>query len=162
MKNVPHVPSCLCGARHGQFHKPSCGYEECPFCHTQLIGCDCRYILLGLDQEKEPTYSHGLNNKQRKQWEILLRKKGLIRHGYEIQPKAYVNWNDVERKKLVSSILEDMIACATKKHTVSSNKVTRWSERLNALTTATSVFLEMNREHVLRGKPIKWRPLTAA
>ncbi|MBI1957053.1 MAG: hypothetical protein HYS44_01165 [Candidatus Niyogibacteria bacterium] len=57
--------------------------EECPFCHCQLIGCDCRYEHLGLDPEQEPTFSEGLNDEQAERWDKILRGKGLIPYGKE-------------------------------------------------------------------------------
>ena len=31
-----------CGALAGYFHHFNCDMEECPACHNQLIGCDCK------------------------------------------------------------------------------------------------------------------------
>ena len=30
-----------CAAVKGQLHTPGCDVEECPNCHTQVLGCDC-------------------------------------------------------------------------------------------------------------------------
>jgi hypothetical protein len=30
-----------CGARPGEFHRPDCDVEQCPYCGGQLISCDC-------------------------------------------------------------------------------------------------------------------------
>lgn len=72
-----------CGVEVGKFHKPGCDIEECPFCHNQLISCDCCYEHLGLDSEQEPTFSEGLNEEQQGKWDKILREKGLIPHGSE-------------------------------------------------------------------------------
>lgn len=31
-----------CGVRKGGYHHPACDLEECPKCHEQFIGCDCK------------------------------------------------------------------------------------------------------------------------
>ena len=31
-----------CGALPGHYHHPGCDMDECPDCHRQAIGCDCR------------------------------------------------------------------------------------------------------------------------
>jgi len=72
-----------CGVEAGKFHEPGCLREECPFCHGQLVSCDCCYEHLKLDPEQEPTYSHGLNEEQQKEWDKILREKGLIPYGSE-------------------------------------------------------------------------------
>jgi hypothetical protein len=44
----PHEHRCHdCGAREGELHQRGCDMERCPFCHGQLIGCDCAYEKLG-------------------------------------------------------------------------------------------------------------------
>ena len=43
MKNPCHD----CGAKPGEFHKPNCDVERCPFCGGQLISCNCVYRMLG-------------------------------------------------------------------------------------------------------------------
>lgn len=30
-----------CGAAQGEFHSEFCDLEECPFCHSQALSCDC-------------------------------------------------------------------------------------------------------------------------
>jgi hypothetical protein len=76
-----------CGVKEGQFHKPGCDSERCPFCGGQLISCDCCYEKLGLvDREKYPDteglppeiYNGGLTSEQSKKWDRILRKKGLV------------------------------------------------------------------------------------
>lgn len=79
---------CGCGAKHGEFHKPGCDIEECPFCHRQLISCDCSDDLLGIDSREEPTFSQGLTEEQQERWDQLLREKGLIPVGSEIRFKT--------------------------------------------------------------------------
>lgn len=69
-----------CAALPGEFHKADgdqCDMEECPFCHEQLLGCDCCYEKLGLDPEID------LTDEQCDQWDAILREKGLIPYGKE-------------------------------------------------------------------------------
>lgn len=84
-----------CGAKPGDFHQAGCDMEECPFCHQQLITCNCCYEQLGIDSSQEPTYSNGLNEEQAKKWNELLRVKGLVPYGQEtrfsdLRPRATV------------------------------------------------------------------------
>jgi hypothetical protein len=77
-----------CGAKEGLPHRPGCDMERCSFCGKQLISCDCAYDILGIkDKEKygpetcylpPKIYSKGLTKEQTKQWDKLLRQKGLI------------------------------------------------------------------------------------
>ena len=147
----------ICGRRPGRLHKPSCECEECPFCHQQLMDCDCCYILLKIDPEKEPVHSKGLDEKQGKAWYKLLRQKGLIRVGSEIRHRAAENWTDTKRKEAVAAIAIEMVSAA-KDHKVNVAEINRFSERLTALVSKSSVFLEMNKNHILRGDPIEWNP----
>jgi hypothetical protein len=63
----------------GEFHKPGCDMERCPFCLGQLISCDCCYQQLGVDASPGTwTYEHGLTEEQARQWDKSLREKGLI------------------------------------------------------------------------------------
>lgn len=73
-----------CGVREGKVHKPGCDWEECPFCHWQLISCNCVCELLGVDPDE------WLTNNQEKEWNKLLRKKGLIRFGSELKMKQRI------------------------------------------------------------------------
>lgn len=78
------VQSCHdCRVKIGEIHIPGCDWEECPFCHRQLISCNCCYEHLKLDSEKEPIFSQGLTDKQIEIWEKILNKKGLIPYGNE-------------------------------------------------------------------------------
>lgn len=72
-----------CNVNIGKQHLPGCDMEECPFCHQQLISCDCCYKMLGIDSEQEPVYSQGLNEEQEMKWEKLLQEKGFIKYGEE-------------------------------------------------------------------------------
>lgn len=38
-----------CGAKEGEFHRPGCDMERCPFCGGQLISCGCLYKHLYAD-----------------------------------------------------------------------------------------------------------------
>ncbi len=68
-----------CGAQEGEFHKPGCDMELCPFCKGQLISCNCCYKKLKIDVSPGTwAYKHGLTDEQDKQWDAMLRKKGLI------------------------------------------------------------------------------------
>lgn len=88
-KKIKRIARCgACGTYEGHYHTPSCDMEICPFCGSQLIGCDCCYTKLGLyNVEKNGTeycglshevFSHGLNEKQQKRWGEIRFKKGLI------------------------------------------------------------------------------------
>jgi hypothetical protein len=72
-----------CSCKIGEYHAPGCDMEECPFCHSQLISCDCCYELLGIDSSKEPVYSQGLNDIQGELWQKKLEEKGFIKYGDE-------------------------------------------------------------------------------
>ena len=72
-----------CNARAGDYHMPGCDVEECPFCHEQLISCNCCYEIMHIDPDKEPTYSNGLNDEQEEMWDKILRDRGLIPFGSE-------------------------------------------------------------------------------
>lgn len=62
-----------CGVREGQYHRPGCDMERCPFCGGQLISCDCAFEKLDIDVSQD-----GLTDEQIKQWEKMLQDKGLI------------------------------------------------------------------------------------
>lgn len=140
---------CICGGKHGRLHKPPCEHEECPFCHEQLMFCDCCYILLKIDPD-----SQELNKRQETEWNKLLRQKGLIRVGSGVMYRADKNWTDTKRKEVIAAIATEM-SCDQNPDTA---RIKCWSERLTALTKATSVFLEMNQGHILRGDPVEWNP----
>ena len=80
MQNSLRRATCHdCGVKEGQLHLPGCDMERCPFCGHQLISCDCAYEKLGIDcSPGTRAYSHGLTDKQSREWEKLLRAKGLI------------------------------------------------------------------------------------
>lgn len=67
-----------CGCEEGELHAFGCDVERCPFCGNQLIGCHCCYEKLGIDANKEPVYSEGLDDKDGKKWIKMLEKKGRI------------------------------------------------------------------------------------
>ena len=77
-----------CGVGEGHYHFLGCDKEDCPFCGSQLISCDCCYELLNLiDKGKydESTvylppevYEKGLTEEQDMRWQKLLDQKGRI------------------------------------------------------------------------------------
>lgn len=76
-----------CGVKEGEFHKPGCGMERCPFCHGQLISCDCIYDMLGMrDNHRYPTtsglppeiYGGGPSDEMQERFDKLLEEQGLI------------------------------------------------------------------------------------
>jgi hypothetical protein len=68
-----------CGVMEGQLHLPGCDMERCPFCGHQLISCGRVYEQLGIDCSPGTwAYSHGLTDGQSREWERLLRAKGLV------------------------------------------------------------------------------------
>lgn len=67
-----------CGAKKGEFHHPGCDWEECPFCHKQLICCSCCYRELGVQPGTE------LTSEQQKRLEQILTTKGRVPVGQEI------------------------------------------------------------------------------
>ena len=44
-----------CGAPEGGIHDGGCDMEICPFCHGQLLCCDCVFEKLGIPQDTELT-----------------------------------------------------------------------------------------------------------
>jgi hypothetical protein len=40
-KSSDVVSCCDCAAARGQLHVPICGWEQCPSCGEQAVGCDC-------------------------------------------------------------------------------------------------------------------------
>jgi hypothetical protein len=68
-----------CGCQEGEIHELGCDMERCPFCGGQLISCDCRYKLLGIDDSPSTyTYEHGLTLKQEESWLKVLDGKGRV------------------------------------------------------------------------------------
>ncbi len=72
-----------CSVKENKYREVGCDWEECPFCHNQLLSCDCCYELLGIDANKEPVYSQGLNKEQQTKWWTILKCKGQIPYGKE-------------------------------------------------------------------------------
>ncbi len=148
---------CSCGAKKGRPHKPPCEYEECPFCHGQLISCDCCYKILGIDPDKEPTYSNGLTKKQEQQWNARLKEIGLIPEGSEVRRRAGI-WTPEYRTTIIEAISREMALAAHSDEYISSDRIILWSSRISLLATASNVMLEMNRGHILQGRTLIWSP----
>jgi hypothetical protein len=83
-----------CGVALGEFHKPGCDWERCPFCRGQLLSCECSYDKLGLRDKRlytsqtahlpYRTYVKGLDADQEARWEGFLAEKGRIPFGQEV------------------------------------------------------------------------------
>jgi len=43
------VPCHDCRALKGEFHVPSCDFEECPLCGDRLLSCDCPFEERGTE-----------------------------------------------------------------------------------------------------------------
>jgi hypothetical protein len=77
-----------CNCKEGEFHRPGCPAEICPFCGGQLTTCSCCYEQLHLIDRStytaktgflpEAIYKHGLNQQQMIAWDAILKAKGLI------------------------------------------------------------------------------------
>jgi hypothetical protein len=77
-----------CGVKEGQVHGYGCDMEQCPFCGTQLISCDCCYFLLGLYDKSRygsdtnhlpPTiYEGGLPGELEDRWFGILGARGRV------------------------------------------------------------------------------------
>ena len=68
-----------CGAKEGGYHISGCNFEVCPFCGGQLSSCGCCYKILHIDVSIGTwAYENGLTEEQDKQWDKLLKRKGLV------------------------------------------------------------------------------------
>ena len=86
---------CECEAEEGQLHNWPCRREYCPFCNLAFTnGCDCVYMLLGLQSRKnspecshltEEVYSEGLTDEQDEEWFKLCTNRGRIPFVYTPQ-----------------------------------------------------------------------------
>ncbi len=85
--DLPSLPSrvtessstCVaCGVGSGENHIFGCPVEQCPWCHAQLSGCNCRFDKLGLDAIED--------DEQLDQFEELLERKGRIPFTVEQNP----------------------------------------------------------------------------
>lgn len=149
---------CACGAREGKLHRINCAQEECPFCHQQLLGCDCIYIILKIDPEKEPVFSNGPNGKQELQWRKVVREKGRIPYGQEIRYKALDAWTINDRMRAIATICNENAQAAKKQKALPGKKVSELLNRIAGIITKNNVFLEMNREHFMSGARLTWKP----
>ena len=148
-----HEP-CGCDAQYGDPHIGNCEQEECPFCHQQLIGCDCVYKLLGIDQSN----TIELTKTQMKRWDQRLRAKGLVLYGKEVRYKASNTWTSKERDRVIALICETAELTMKNGVKISCRQVTGWIKRIQLLRSADPVFLEMNRNHFITGAPLTWKP----
>lgn len=77
-----------CGVKEGQFHRPGCDMERCPFCHGQLMSCDCKYKKLGYHMDMnlpfsglpEKIFKNGLPPEQVERWNAMVDHAGRIPH----------------------------------------------------------------------------------
>ena len=87
-QNIKEMPKIChdCRVEEGQIHHLGCDMERCPFCGGQLMGCNCRYTLLGFDynwnkpQSGLPLdiYNNGLPPELEEKWEKMLNEKGRV------------------------------------------------------------------------------------
>lgn len=93
------APCHDCGIARGELHGKSCDSEECPFCHHQLLSCNC-CVTIGMikirrppdiDPEVwEPTcWSLDMSESQLKRWYGILSRKGRIPFGKEVLTDAH-------------------------------------------------------------------------
>ena len=87
-QNVKETPKIChdCGVKEGQLHVLGCDMERCPFCGGQLIGCNCRYTMLGFNYDwnkplsglPKEIYENGLPQEMEEKWDVMLNEKGRV------------------------------------------------------------------------------------
>jgi hypothetical protein len=84
-----------CGAEDGELHDLFCTREQCPFCSTQLITCDCRRTVLQLNAEEIWVAHEYIDDSVEplrsiiERWKSALEEKGRIPfRGRKLQPAA--------------------------------------------------------------------------
>lgn len=95
LDDLPSLPrrvteSCstcvACGAAPDETHILGCPIEQCPWCHAQLSGCNCRFDKLGLEAIE--------GDEQLDQFEELLERKGRIVFTVDQNPSYPTAGND--------------------------------------------------------------------
>jgi len=67
-----------CATKTGDYHRPGCPVEQCPWCDAQLIHCDCRFVKLGVPRIT--------TQKQLDKFLEMLNKKGRVPFDLSQQP----------------------------------------------------------------------------
>lgn len=74
-----------CNVEPGQLHVPGCDIERCPRCHCQAIGCDCIYVVNGInpdtmDETHPDIYKNGATDQM---WDKFDKEYGAKRICWE-------------------------------------------------------------------------------
>jgi hypothetical protein len=73
-----------CGTQPGELHALFCDVERCPFCGSQLSGCDCINAVLNLNEEERRTVAEYVDDSVEplqtivRRWADALDKKGRV------------------------------------------------------------------------------------
>ena len=73
-----------CECSEGELHEMSCTKERCPFCHTQLISCNCISTVLILSPEEQKAVDEYIDDSVEplqginERWVKALNKKGRV------------------------------------------------------------------------------------
>jgi len=70
-----------CGAKPGEFHKYGCDVEHCAMCGYQAIGCNCIYLVNGMDmdtleEKHHDIYMNGPTREMEKKFDEVIEKLG--------------------------------------------------------------------------------------